>query len=217
MSDPVRQIDVLSSPHLRKGAGLPRPSSTPPPWSRKGLGGRLVELSASREGAALTAAFSLVRDAQKEGETAAWITSPESIFFPPDAAESGIDLNALVIVRVPAQAIPRAADKLARSGSFGLIFLDLISASTHSPVPCPTPLQSRLLGLAQKYDIAIVFLTQKPDRQPSLGSLISLRGSAHRSQQEKNKYQLKVSILKDKRRAPGWSHREMCRGPAGLC
>lgn len=216
MSDPVRQVDGLVSKYLRTGDALPRPS-TAPAWSRSGLGGRLVELSGSRATATLTAGFSLVRDAQEEGETTAWITSGDSCFFPPDVADSGVDLNALVIVRVPAQSMLRAADKLARSGALGLILIDLISPSAGDHAPCPNPMQSRLLGLAQKHNTAIVFLTRKPAGQPSLGSLISLRGMAHRTRVGPDRHQVEVSILKDKRRAPGWRHRESCRGPAGLC
>ena len=98
----------------------------PGAWGRAGLSGRLVELSGEGASAVLTAAMGLVRDAQEERETTAWVATQKSLFFPPDAAAGGIDLGALAVIRVPdLPYVPRAADKLARSGAFGLIVLDL--------------------------------------------------------------------------------------------
>ncbi|MCP4660908.1 MAG: recombinase A [bacterium] len=201
--------DLAVAKHLRLGDALPRPSHSPR-WSRAGLRGRLVELTARDASAVLTTAFGLVLDAQREGETAVWVISEESLFFPPDAAEGGVVLEALPVVRVPTGAEARAADKLARSGAFGLIVIDLKRSLSQTGL-------SRLLGLAQKHDIAIVFLTRKSAAEPSLGSLVSLRGEAHRARIGANRYEVEVRALKDKRRAPGWSHAEACRGPAGLC
>ena len=84
------------------------------------LQGRLVELSGSGSSAQLTAAFGLVLDAQRRQEWAAWVTLRRSSFFPPDAADSGVDLDALIVVRVegPGEA-GRAADELARCNAFG--------------------------------------------------------------------------------------------------
>jgi hypothetical protein len=171
-----------------------------------------VEISEGDASASLTAAFGLVLDAQLRSETVVWITPVESCFFPPDAREGGVDLHTLAIVRVPAHGVLKAADKLARSGAFGLIVIDLnLEGSFVS-----TAAQSRLLGFAREYRIGIVFLTQKRSGQASLGSLISLRGEASRTRIGPDQYRVQVRILKDKQRAPDWSHRETCRGPAGL-
>ena len=63
------------------------------------------------------------------------------LFYPPDVAQLGIDLAALVVVRVPKpDAIARPGEKLLRSGGLGLVVLDLGLADM------PTPLQSRLTG-----------------------------------------------------------------------
>ena len=67
-----------------------------------------------------------------------WVTSTGSFFYPPDAAHGGVDLAALVVIRVlHAASIPVAGEKLLRSGGFGLIVLDLGTADI------PMPLQSR--------------------------------------------------------------------------
>ncbi len=52
------------------------------------LTGRLTELSGQGNLANLTLACDLVLDAQREGETAAWITGKESSFYPPDVEYS---------------------------------------------------------------------------------------------------------------------------------
>jgi len=180
-------------------------------WRLAETVGRLVEISGAGETAALTLAFELVLEAQQQGEPVVWIMPEESSFYPPDAAEGGVDLDALVVVRVPdIRAVARAADRLARSGGFGLIALDLGVADI------PTPLQARLAGLAQKHHTALLCLTEKAGKAPSLGSLISLRVHAQRAQLSEARFECALTVLKDKRRGPTWAHAEVCRGPAGL-
>lgn len=189
-----------------------------PEWKVSTLTGRLTELSSSGGAAGLTLAFSLVLDAQGDGELVGWLTVRESSFYPPDVAAGGIDLEALVVVRLatPRQ-IPRAAEHLARSGAFGLLVLDL-AYSAHVPVP----MQMRLLGLAQKHRTAVLSLTRKTHDAPSLGSLVSLRAEAQREQADASengisRFACTARTLKDKRCGPGWAHTEVCRGPDGLC
>ena len=184
----------------------------PSPWNLAAIAGRFIEISASASAASLTLAFGLVREAQIRGEPAGWVTSMESFFYPPDAAYGGIDLAALAVIRVlHAVTIPRAGEKLLRSGGFGLIVLDLGIADI------PIPLQSRLTGLAQRYHTGLVCLTEKESKAFSLGSLVSLRAHAERQRSSDNRFVCRLRVLKDKRRGPAWSHEEFCCGPAGLC
>ena len=176
-----------------------------------------MEISAGPEAAHLTAAFGLVLDAQLTGDRAAWVTLEGSTFFPPDASDGGIDLDALPVVRVrDARMAGRAADHLARSGGFGLIVIDLsrnvVSGFSRT---MPVPLLTRLLGLAREHDACIVLLTKKPQDSPSVHSLISLRVEA-RWRLRDGCPELCIRAIKDKRRGPGWTHVESCRGPAGL-
>ncbi len=190
---------------------LPASRLEPSSWTLPGLSGRLVEISGAEDSAALTVALGLVRQAQLLGEPAAWVGTSAETFFPPDAAAGGVDLAALAVVRVPdARAIPRAADQLARSGGFGLVVLDL------GPARLPLAALSRLLGLAQKHGVCILFLTSKSERAPSAGSLVSLRGHARRRRTGLDEFRCEMIVLKDKRHAPGWSHTEVCGGPLGL-
>jgi len=181
-------------------------------WSLPQVAGRFAEISGSNATAALTLTCGLVLDAQKRGEPVGWATSTESSFYPPDATQLGIDLAALVVVRVPkADAIARAGEKLLRSGGFGLVVLDLGLADV------PMPLQSRLTGLAHHHHSGLVCLTEKDRKMFSLGSLVSLRVHAERKRIGKNEFACSLHVLKDKRRGPTWTHEELRHGPPGLC
>ena len=180
--------------------------------SRAALSGRLVELSGQGNLANLTLAVGLLLDAQREGETAAWITGQESAFYPPDAARTGIDLSALAVLRCPDRgAIVRAADRLARSGAFGLLILDLGAKGE-----IPLPQQSRLASLARRHDMAIVFLTEKADDAPSMGSLISLHGRTSSRRETDGRFICSFEAVKDKRRGPGWVWKAVHHGTPGL-
>jgi recombination protein RecA len=184
----------------------------PSPWNLAAIAGRFVEISASASTASLTLAFGLVREAQNQKEPVGWVTSTGSFFYPPDAAHRGIDLAALAVIRVlHAVSIPRAGEKLLRSGGFGLIVLDLGTADIAAP------LQSRLTGLAQRHHTALVCLTEKERKTFSLGSLVSLRAHAERQRSSDNRFACRLRVLKDKRRGPTWIYEELYRGPAGLC
>lgn len=186
-------------------------SDQPRYWTLTEINGRLLEISGSRVTASLTLAFGLVLEAQQQGELVGWSTPSENSFYPPDAAERGVDLDSLVVVRVPdLYAVPRAGEKLLRSGAFGLVVLDI------GTVRIPMPLQARLAGLAHRYHAALVCLTEKESREPSLGSLISLRVQAQRKRVSEEQFACELQVLKDKRRGPTWSEKEIYYGPAGL-
>jgi recombination protein RecA len=195
-----------SAPELRRD--IVQPSR----WTLDEIAGRFIEISASAGSASLTLAFGLVRETQQRGEPVGWVTSQESFFYPPDVAQFGVDLGALAVIRVlNAANIPRAGEKLLRSGGFGLIVLDLGAADI------PIPLQSRLTGLAQHHHTGLVCLTEKQSKMFSLGSLVSLRVHAERRRSSDNRFTCQLRVLKDKRRGPTWNHEDLCRGPAGLC
>ena len=77
-------------------------------------------------------------------------------------------------------------------------------------------MQSRLVGLAKKHQAALICLTEKDTHRPSIGSLVSIRAEAMRQRDHDNRYTCRAQILKDKRRGPGWQHKEVFRGPDGL-
>jgi recombination protein RecA len=180
-------------------------------WALSTFAGRLGEICGGHNSAALTLAFRLVLDAQRHGEPVAWITRRDRAFYPPDVSETAVDVEALVVVWADGLRSARAADRLVRSGGFGLVVLDL-GRGAH----LPTAVLARLGGLAKKHDTAVLCLTEGEAGRSRLGSLISIRAEAIRSRQEEDRFLCRARILKDKQRAPDWSHAEIRRGPDGL-
>ena len=201
-------MDIFSAGSLKR---VVVESDQPRHWTLTEINGRLVEISGSGVMASLTLAFGLVLEAQQRGELVGWSTPSGNSFYPPDAAERGVDLDSLVVVRVPdLYAVPRAGEKLLRSGAFGLVVLDI------GTVRIPIPLQARLAGLANRHHAALVCLTEKESREPSLGALISLRVQAQRKRVSDERFACELQVLKDKRRGLTWTEKEICYGPAGL-
>lgn len=184
-------------------------------WSLSALRGRLVELSARGAAATLTTAIDLVLEAQLASEPVVWIMLTSGSFYPPDVADSGVDLAALVVIRVTDSiGAARSAERVLRSGAFGLVVLDLSASNADISMAH----QGRLVTLAQAHDAAVVCLTDKTADTASLGSLVSLRAEAlrARSTAPPNEFDLTVRALKDKRRGPGWTKKIKARGPAGF-
>lgn len=186
---------------------------TPREWTLGSLAGRLAEVSNSGTTPSLTAAASLILQAQQKGDPVTWITIGNSIFFPPDFVDWGIDLEALPVLWVSnGMAAARAADQLLRSGAFGLVVLDL-----KNHIHMRTAVQSRLAALAKKHHTLLLCLTRKKSGAPSLGSLVSLHGQGSIEKTSFNRFNWEVHIVKDKQGSPGWRHTEFCRGSDGLC
>src|SRR5438093_9453381 len=106
MSDDLRELlakakGVAATARISWDA-LHRANQGPAPdlWGLDALRGRLVELSARGAAATLTSAIELVGEAQRSGEPVAWVTLGHATFYPPDVADSGIDLAALAVIRV---------------------------------------------------------------------------------------------------------------------
>jgi recombination protein RecA len=204
---------VMSLDELRARRGAEPSEAT---WGLASLRGRLVELSARGASATLTTAMDIVVEAQTQHEPVAWLTLAAGTFYPPDVAECGVDLAALVVVRThDAMAAARSAERLLRSGAFGLIVIDLGSGNG---AELSMQIQGRLVTLAQTHDAAVVCLTEKANDTASLGSLVSLRAEALRARggPATGEFAVTVRVIKDKRRGPGWTQTLKRRGPAGL-
>lgn len=188
-------------------------------WTREELAGRLCELSGAGATASLTWAFELVRETQLDGEPVAWVTcSAESVFYPPDVRGCGVDLSALPVVRAEGRGqAGRAADRLVRSGGFGLVVVDLVEAGTPtSGGEVARPLQKRLLTHAEQQDVAVVFVTEKSGDRPSVGALVSFRGESQCRREGRGRFRCRLEVLADRRYGPGGSREEVVEGPTGL-
>ena len=228
----------------------PPPGQELAKWGLARLAGSLVEISGTADSGVLSSALALVAEAQhhqlrherlryrrhsapnlKPAPGAhpdsapnpaliAWIATTRSLFFPPDAVESGIALDRLVLLRLetPGAQI-RAATRVVHSGAFGLVVVDLAdslppesfgpqsvrqsrpnpaAASGRTPMPRPgtprgLPHLSQLAGLAHKYRTAVVLLTDKPPAAPSLDPRVGKRFDASRRGDG-----IVITVLKDK-------------------
>jgi RecA/RadA recombinase len=163
--------------------------------------GQLLELSGAQPGKLSTAAR-LVAHAQNEGEPVAWVAfRDDASFYPPDFVALGIDLAALVVVRLPqtkgnaaTHTLVRASELLLRSGAFGLVIVDF----GKKPVPRgELAWQARLSGLVRMHEARLVLLTGSAREQPSLGPLIALRVEPE-STREGSRVVLRQQVLKSK-------------------
>jgi hypothetical protein len=193
--------------------------------------GRLVEISGPSHGpcARTTTAIGLLREAQAEGETTAWIQLAGGTLYPPDLEQSGIDLEALVVLHIPREpssrtrapgasrgphGLCRAAEMLLRSGAFGLVIVDLTEG-----IPAGSEAwQGRLLALARRHASRIVLLTDKLPHADSLGTLVALRIEPHRSREAPGRFAIDHRILKNKSGTPIEvpSSKTGYRGPWGV-
>lgn len=178
----------------------------------EGLKGRLTELSSSGDHAAISLAVRLVASCHAGGEPAAWVWGQKSLFYPPDAARWGVDWGALALVQArDSGSAGRAADKLLRSGAFGLVVVDLFDRPA-----LPPALLGRLLHLAERHESGVVFLTTSLASSQSISALISLRILASWTEVRPERLSAEFRVIKDKRRGPGESIKESYYGPLGL-
>ena len=179
--------------------------------SEQHLRGKLWEFS----GANHAAATSLIYSAQQAGELAVWVQPQDGTLYPPDLAKNGIDLARLPVIQVPNhlpkstfqkdvlfkkpifkktvfQKTLHAAELLLRSGAFDWVFIDL---GTQQSIR--TSLLSRINGIAREHQSSIVFLSQRPVQQPSLGPLISARINVEIKRNDRFAH-LHYRLIKDK-------------------
>lgn len=181
-------------------------------WNLSVLAGRITEITGGRDGASLTLVSSLIAQAQRAGNPVAWVARSSHLFFPPDMATNGVDLEALpVIWAQDTPSMVRVTDYLIRSGSFGLVVVDLDGHTRIQP-----GVLGRLVRLAGKHHTAVVCISPEHTPLSSLGSMVSLRGTTKRIARSPNRYRCTLEVVKDKRSGPGWSVQEVCHGPAGL-
>lgn len=160
--------------------------------------GQMLELSGRAPGK-LSAVVRLLVRAQAEGEPVAWITLRDgACFYPPDFAQAGIDLAALLVVRLGDDAGPhgvvRAAEMLLRSGAFGLVVIDFAAGIPKGELSW----QARLSGLLRRHDARAVLITSSASEEPSLGPLVSLRVEASLREQAGRRVLLSQRLLKSK-------------------
>jgi recombination protein RecA len=180
------------------------------PWGVLSLAGMLVEVVYTPSPAVMSTAAALVREAQEQHFPCAWVTTEDHAFFPLDMMSRGIDLNQLLMVRVPdTTAVAWSAEQLARSGGFGLLVVDFSAGSSSVG---QSRFAARITPLARRYGTVVVCLT----RGETLGSLVSVRVETWRARIAESTFENSVRAVKDRRYGPGVMHGETVRGPDGV-
>ena len=221
----MAQAPVAHLP-LRRATDLASPPAATGHWNLAALRGRLVELVGGPDSANVTLAVRLILEAQQAGDFAAWAATHRDVFFPPDVAAAGVDLGALPVVWAlpapgdqpgasgasrPAREASRAAERLLRSGAFGLVVIDLARDLSLSPVS-----QGRLLRLAEHHEALLLILRRKRRDARYSGSLVTVRVESSREQIGPGRFRATITNTKDKREGPGWTTSEEFDGPPGL-
>ncbi len=211
----------------------PRPRGSDP-WSLDALRGRLTELVGGADSANISVASRLISQAQMAGDLGAWVATHRDVFFPPDFAAAGIDLNALPVVWAfppedgarsvrragqerasrharSARVAVRAAERLLRSGAFGLIVIDLAR-----DLSLDAASQGRLLRLAEHHDAQVLLLRRRRGDERYSGSLVGVRAQSSCRQVAPGRFRVTITNTKDKREGPGWTTSEEFDGPPGL-
>jgi recombination protein RecA len=179
-------------------------------WRFENLVGTLAEVSEEAPSGAVSLVVELIAEAQSRNEPVAWVAGTTSVFFPPDLAARGIDLSAVAVIRVGGEtASLTAAEWLVGSGAMGLVIVD---SGRHGNVSDAS--LGRLLKLADRNQSAVVFLTRKRRHDPSLGSMISLRGCITRS--GAGPFVIDIHTAKNKRSASSSRQRRQYNGPSGM-
>ena len=204
--------------------------------------GRLIEISGVGASARHTTAAALVRQAQLEGETTAWIQPAGGPLYPPDLADSGVDLDALIVVHIPEDrgqiGLARAGELLLRSGAYGLCVLDLSAPACVAAavtVACPegqvetdmsqkparpprlrgAAWQARLAALARMHHSRVVVLTRAAHGYGSLGPMVGLRIDPRRERRGPGLFAIRPDVVKHKG-GPLHAATTLRRGPWGL-
>lgn len=200
---------AIDSPHVQRARSLLRFRTEPTGglFDLSRVKGRVTEVSQAGYFGALSALAGLMIQVQALGDQIAWVETGASVFFPPDLVFRGLDVGAISVVLAPGPPEGlQAADWLLRSGAFGLVVLDWAGGGIDDSD------LGRLGRLAEEWETALVCLTKKKPADPSLATLISLRGSVELTPEGESSW----TIVKDKRSGPPSGQRSRFDGPSGL-
>lgn len=149
---PSRSVLGLDWPELEKAlpdGGLPRGVIELAAMPRMTSSVRHGHGFESMRGGTTTIAISAIRAAHAADDRAwcAWI-APDSTpsLYAPALAQAGVDLDRLLIIRVPAPALSRTVVKAASSGAFAMVVVDIPRCVPQQGASSQTSLASRTRG-----------------------------------------------------------------------
>ena len=191
--------------------------SAPRRFNLPGLSGMVVEFSGWNQSACISLSIPLIQECQLAGKICAWIVpcsvERASLFFPPDFAESGINCSEIPILWCKnAMDGFGIAEKLLRSGGFGMLVLDLTESRR-----IRSNTMGRIHNMAQRFGSLVLCLTRKPQGEPSLDPMIFVHVHVEARKKNTDVYEVMATIQKDKAQAPGKTMSWVYDAPPGLC
>ena len=192
-------------------------TSAPSSFDLAGLAGMVTEFSGWNQSACISLATPLIRECQAADKLCAWIvpegTEGASLFFPPDFRDAGIDCAELPIIwSEDAMDSFGIAEKLLRSGGFGMLVLDL---SRNSRLRGQS--LGRIHAVAQRSGSLVLCFTRKPRGRASLDPLVFFHLHVAVEKKGADTWEVFAHVLKDKRAVTGRSLRWVYEAPLGLC
>jgi len=179
-------------------------------WRFDSLVGILAEISEETPSGAVSFLAEIILEAQGRKEPVAWVAGTRSVFFPPDLSARGADLSSIAVVRAGGEADSlTAAEWLVRSEAMGLVVVDV-----EEPWNVSDASFGRVQKLAERSLCAVVFLTRKRPRDPSLGSRFSLRACVTR--RGGAPFLVDIHTVKDKRSNSGSRQSRQYDGRPGM-
>ncbi|MBL8747516.1 MAG: hypothetical protein JNK78_00040 [Planctomycetes bacterium] len=179
--------------------------------------GSIVALSGGGGASCTSLAVAAVVAIQCANGVVAWIQPKHGWLFPPDLAQNGVDLAALVVVHVPVQrstakstnhALPAAAELLLRSGAFDLLVLDLRPAG-----PPRGAWVARLQALAREHQSRVMVLTDARATADGVGIAQKIEP---RRRRDGALFVVEPQLVRDKLPTADRPRPLRRRGPAGL-
>lgn len=189
MALPAAVLDRLQTVLTRAGVHLPsahEPKSEGLPLGIEGLDaalpdhgllrGGVVELAVAEPGAlgtsiALQACRALQDEARRRGAATPWsaFVDPSGTLYAPGVAEVGIDLERLVVLRPPLEALSRVALKVAESPAFSLVVVDTLGvpgAALDVALGAWPRVVRRLSMAVEGSERCVLLLTDGAERRP---------------------------------------------------
>jgi len=184
------------------------------PWSWRALRGRIAHTWGQATSARATIAAPLMLHAQHHGALVAWVTSTRAIPYAPDLEAMGLDLDAIILVRLRSDEDALiAAERLMRSGAIGVMVVEVAQCSART-WGRRQPRIRRLQGLAEHHGACVIIGAR---RRIALGPLVAVEARVTRARTTAGVC-LELEFIKDKRAARAARLvQEVVDDPLGLC
>jgi len=140
------------------------------------LRGGVVELAVAEPGAlgtsiALRACLAMQQEARARGASTPWsaFVDPSGTLYAPGVAETGLDLERLVVLRPPLEALSRVALKVTESPAFAMVVIDTLGvpgATQSVQLGVWARIVRRLSMAVEGTERCVLLLTDGAERRP---------------------------------------------------